>query len=173
MKIFWSDVPVLAQLGEDRPAGVMNWTSCEKTDLLEWCTGPAVSRQTCWSDELDQLWVDVLYLLAVWLGDVEYGAEHVLPNNRSSCVVVVWIAIYFTSLGNPLMYKRIVVFPQQKESSGKCLPCISIKQRIDNMYTRVAIHASNIGSLAASQFFPFLLLTADRWILSFFSLLLD
>ena len=47
------------------------------------------------------------------------------------------------------------------------------KQRIDNMYTQVAIHASNIGSLAASQFFPLLLLTADRWILSFFSLLLD
>ena len=47
-----------------------------------------------------------------------------------------------------------VVFTQQKESSGKCLLCISIKQRIDNMYTQVAIHASTIGSLVASQFFP-------------------
>ena len=71
------------------------------------------------------------------------------------------------------IFYSIVVFTQQKESSGKCLLCISIKQRIDNMYTQVAIHASNIGSLAASQFFPLLLLTADRWLPSFFSLLLD
>ena len=48
-----------------------------------------------------------------------------------------------------LLYSR-----NKKESSGKYLLCISIKQRIDNMYTQVAIHASTIGSLAVSQFFP-------------------
>ena len=49
----------------------------------------------------------------------------------------------------------IVVFTQQKESSRKCLLCISIEQRIDNMYTQVAIHTLTIGSLAVSQFSPF------------------
>ena len=39
-----------------------------------------------------------------------------------------------------------VVFTQQKESSGKCLLCISIKQRIDNMYTQVAIHTFILSS---------------------------
>ena len=42
--------------------------------------------------------------------------------------------------------QSIVVLTQQKESSGKCLLCISIKQCIDNMYTQVAIHSATIGS---------------------------
>ena len=54
---------------------------------------------------------------------------------------------------NYILYS-IVVFTQQKESSGKCLICISIEQLIDNMYTQVAIHSFAIGSLAASQFSP-------------------
>ena len=62
--------------------------------------------------------------------------------------------------------KNTVVFMQQKESSGKCLLCISIKQRIDNMYTQVAIHSATIGSLAVSQFFSLLLLTAGNWMFS-------
>ena len=62
--------------------------------------------------------------------------------------------------------KSNVVFTQQRESSGKCPLCISIKQHIDNMYTQVAIHASTIGSLAVSQFFSLLLLTAGNWIFS-------
>ena len=42
--------------------------------------------------------------------------------------------------------KSIVVFQHQKESRGKCLLCISIKQRIDNMYTQVAIHTFILSS---------------------------
>ena len=66
----------------------------------------------------------------------------------------------------------VLLYSRNKGVEGKVSTMYSIKQCIDNMYTQVAIHASTIGSLAASQFFPLLLLIADRWVLSSFSLLL-